>query len=61
MLNHLKSWEIALIIALVALPIGIFGAIEVAGRMNRRKAKQLAQRDKKRELEERRGLRDSNR
>lgn len=61
MLSHLESWEIGLIALLIAVPIVLFGAIELIGRNNRRKAQKLAQRNKVAELEARRGGRDGRR
>ena len=61
MFSHLDSWEVGLIVLLIAVPIALFGAIEMVGRINRAKARKLAQRDKVAELEARRGARDGRR
>jgi len=61
MLSHLEGWEIGLIVLLISVPILLFGAIELVGRMNRRKAQKLAQRNKVAELEARRAGRDGRR
>jgi hypothetical protein len=61
MFSHLDSWEIGLIVLLIAVPIALFGAVEMVGRMNREKARKLAQRNKVAELEARRGARDGRR
>ncbi|MBX9882284.1 MAG: hypothetical protein K2X73_09955 [Sphingomonas sp.] len=61
MFSHLDSWEVGLIVLLVAMPIALFGAIEMVGRMNREKARKLAQRNKVAELEARRNARDGRR
>ncbi|OQW48008.1 MAG: hypothetical protein A4S16_06570 [Proteobacteria bacterium SG_bin6] len=61
MFSHLDSWEVGLIVLLIAVPIALFGAIEMVGRINREKARKLAQRNKVAELEARRNARDGRR
>ncbi|OQW41605.1 MAG: hypothetical protein A4S08_12490 [Proteobacteria bacterium SG_bin4] len=61
MVNHLETWEILLIALLIAAPVLLFGAVELIGRANRRKAQKIAQRNKVAELEARRGARDARR
>lgn len=61
MFSHLDSWEVGLIVLLIAVPIALFGAVEMIGRINREKARKLAQRNKVAEVEARRNGRDGRR